>query len=193
MINLSLRSHPIRKLLTREHLFPLLGYCAAILGFAVIGWLALSNLAGDYAGYMSARDSLDRLEGRKPAGDAAGLLSGMTGSPFLEAPTIEVAGAALQQRLVSAVKSVGGIVLSTQIDLLGSEARPGYVILSASCEIDQNSLQPLLYDLESGMPFLFIDQLVVQVPQADRGSAAGPEGPRMRVQINVSGQWQVSK
>ena len=33
-------------------------------------------------------------------------------------------------------------------------------------EIDQSNLQQLLYELETGMPFLFIDQLVVQMPQS---------------------------
>jgi general secretion pathway protein M len=193
MINFSLRDHPVQKLLTRQHALPLLGYAAAILGFTVIAWSAIAGLAGDYADYTSSRDMLDRLEGRKPSAGQAALFSGKEGSPFLEGQTVELAGAALQQRLVSAVETAGGTVLSTQIDLQSSEAKPGYVSLSATCEIDQGSLQPLLYDLESGMPFLFVDQLVVQAPQADRGKSDGAEATRMRVQIDVSGQWQVSK
>jgi len=50
-----------------------------------------------------------------------------------------------------------------------------------SCELEQNKLQQLLYDIEAGMPFLFIDQLVAQGP--------APENPRMRVVIEVSGVW----
>jgi hypothetical protein len=42
------------------------------------------------------------------------------------------------------------------------------------------------------MPFLFIDQLVVQLPQGG-GIGVATETARMRVQIDVSGQWQVSK
>jgi general secretion pathway protein M len=52
-----------------------------------------------------------------------------------------------------------------------------------SCEIEQGSLQQLLYDLEAVMPFLFIDQLVVQAP------VIGVEQSRMRVLLSVSGQW----
>jgi general secretion pathway protein M len=183
------------KLLTRQHVLPLLGYAALVLALTVIAWLSIASLAGDYADYLAAADMLDQLEGRKASAEAPWLSSGKPGSPFLEGPTVEVAGAALQKRLVSAVESAGGSVLSSQIDLQGSESKPGYVSLSAACEIDQSSLQALLYELESGMPFLFIDQLVVQVPQADRGmiAAASSEPARMRVQIDVSGQWQVSK
>jgi general secretion pathway protein M len=193
MINSLPHTHPILKLLTQANAVPCVGYAALVITLIVIAWLAIANLAGDYGDYRSAVDLLDQLEGRKPFAEASGLSSGMPGSPFLEGPTVEVAGAALQQRVVSAVKNVGGNVLSSQVDLLGSETKQGYVSLSASCEVEQSALQQLLYDLESGMPFLFIDQLVVQVPQAERGIGAGPETARMRIQIDVSGQWQVTK
>jgi general secretion pathway protein M len=188
-----LRTHPIQKLFTRAHALPLLGYAALIIGLAVIAWLALASLAGDYADYAAAADLLDRLEGRKPATGPSGLASGMSGSPFLEGPTVEVAGAALQQRVVAAVREAGGNVQSSQVDLEGPQAKQGYVSLSANCEVGQGALQQLLYDLESGMPFLFIDQLVVQMPQSDGGARVETEGARMRVQIDVSGQWQVTK
>ena len=193
MISPMLRTHPIQKLFTRAHALPLLGYAALIMGLAVITWLALASLAGDYADYTAAADLLDRLEGRKPATGPSGLASGMSGSPFLEGRTVEVAGAALQQRVVAAVRDAGGNVQSSQVDLQGSQAKQGYVSLSANCEVGQGALQQLLYDLESGMPFLFIDQLVVQMPQSGGGAGVETEAARMRVQIDVSGQWQVTK
>jgi general secretion pathway protein M len=193
MISPMLRTHPIRKMLTRSHAVPLLGYAALIMGLAVIAWLALTSLAGDYADYAAAADLLDRLEGRKPSSEASGLASGPAGSPFLEGRTVTVAGAALQQRVVAAVRDAGGNVLSSQVDLQGSQARQGYVSLSTNCEVGQGALQKLLYDLESGMPFLFIDQLVVQMPQTGGGAGVVTEAARMRVQIDVSGQWQLTK
>ncbi|MGH6934970.1 MAG: hypothetical protein ACRED2_02110, partial [Methylocella sp.] len=60
-----LRTHPIQKLFTRAQAAPLLGYAALIMGLAIITWLALASLAGDYADYTAAADLLDRLEGRK--------------------------------------------------------------------------------------------------------------------------------
>ena len=188
-----LRTHPIQKLFTRAHALPLLGYAALIIGLAVIAWLALASLAGDYADYAAAADLLDRLEGRKPSTEASGLASRPAGSPFLDGRTVTVAGAALQQRVVAAVRDAGGNVQSSQVDLQGSQAKQGYVSLSANCEVGQGALQQLLYDLESGMPFLFIDQLVVQMPQSSGGSGVDTEAARMRVQIDVSGQWQVTK
>ncbi len=189
MLNLNL----IRKYFTRERLLPMLGFAAVTIGLAVITWLALAGLASDYSDYVAAADLLDRLEGRKPSTESSGHASGMPGSPFLEGATVNIAGAALQQRVVAAVRAAGGNVLSSQIDLQGSEAKQGYVSLSASCEIAENALQLLIYDLESGMPFLFIDQLVVQVPQTNVGVGVDTGPVRMRLQIDVSGQWQARK
>jgi general secretion pathway protein M len=47
-------------------------------------------------------------------------------------------------------------------------------------------IQPLLYKFEAGMPFLFVDQMVVQAPPGL--SEAGKLG----VPLSVSGQWQAA-
>jgi hypothetical protein len=79
---------------------------------------------------------------------AAKLLSG---TPFLEGPTVTVAGVTLLQRVASAVGNVGGTIQSSQVDVLGTQARDGLVGLVVSCEMEQSALQKLLYDLEAGM------------------------------------------
>lgn len=187
-----IRAQPISKLFAQSHASAALGYVAIVLGCGVVAWLALASFADDYADFSAASSRLDEIEGRKSSADnSGGSSSGQaaSGSPFLEGPTITVAGADLQQRVVAAVQKVGGAVLSSQVDLQGAQSTKGFVSLTATCEIEQAVLQQLLYDLEAGMPFLFIDQLVVQAPQ----SSGGAEGARMRVQIDVSGQWQVAK
>ncbi len=99
-----------------------------------------------------------------------------------------VAGAALLQRVAAAIADVRGTLQSSQVDVVGTEASNGFVGLLVSCEMEQSSLQKLLYDLEAGMPFLFVDQLDVQVPQA---TAASDDGTgRVRVLLGVFGQWR---
>jgi general secretion pathway protein M len=73
----------------------------------------------------------------------------------------------------------------------GAQAKDGFVGLLVSCEMEQPALQKLLYDLEAGMPFLFIDQLDVQVPQTTAASEGGVG--KIRVVLGVSGQWQGNK
>ena len=136
---------------------------------------------------------LAQLEGRRPSSPTAqgGAPAGAvpTGSPFLEGDTVTVAGAALLQRVAGAVTRVGGNVLSSQVDVKGPQSTDGFVSLIASCEIEQSALQQLLYDLESGMPFLFVEQLVGQTTQA----ALAADAASMRVLLVVSGQWQGEK
>ena len=154
-------------------------------------WTAVSDLLERQRTVDAAADMLARLEGRKPRSQADGG-GGATGpvpagSPFLEGQTVTVAGAALLQRVATAVTQAGGNVLSSQVELQGSQSKDGFVSLIASCEIDQASLQPLLYDLEAGMPFLFVDQLVAQAP------VSASEGGRTRVLLAVSGLWPGAK
>jgi general secretion pathway protein M len=188
-----LRAKSLQRVVSKEQILPLIGFAAVITGLFIISWLALAGLASDYADYAAAADTLDRLEGRKPSTEVSSHASGMRGSPFLEGATANVAGAALQERVAAAVQAAGGNVLSSQVDLQGSEARQGYVSLSASCELSEEALQQLIYDLESGMPFLFVDQLVVQAPQTHAGEGKGTAGEQMRLQIDISGQWQARK
>mgnify|MGYP000928129371 CR=1 FL=1 len=67
----------------------------------------------------------------------------------------------------------------------------GLVGLVVSCEMEQPALQKVLYDLEAGMPFLFVDQLDVQVPQATATNEGG--AGKIRVVLGVTGQWQGPK
>lgn len=136
-----------------------------------------------------ATDILNRMEARASirAGAVASDVSVPAGSPFLEGPSASVAGAALLQRVIGATRRAKGNVLSSQVDLQGPQSKAGFIAATSSFEIEPGSLQLLLYDLEAGMPFLFINQLVVQAP-----TAAG-EGGKLRVLLAVSGQWQGAK
>jgi general secretion pathway protein M len=182
--------HPIDAYLARFPIAALIAYVAAVAAFVFAIWVAIADVADRRQAVAAAAEMLARIEGRAPAaradgGAAVGPIP--TGSPFLEGQTVTVAGAALLQRVAAAVTSVGGSVLSSQVELQGTQAKDGYVSLIASCELDHASLQALLYDLEAGMPFLFIDQLVAQAP------VASSEGGRTRVLLAVSGLWPGAK
>ncbi len=183
-------AHPIDRHLARYPLGAAFAYVALVALLVAITWAALADIAARRSAVEGAADMLARLEGRPlyPYADAnvpAG--AAPAGSPFLDGQTVTVAGAALLQRVAGAVTRVGGNVLSSQVELQGTQAKDGYVSLIASCEIEQAALQQLLYDVEAGMPFLFIDQLVAQAP------AAAGEGGRMRVLLSVSGLWPGAK
>jgi general secretion pathway protein M len=137
----------------------------------------------------SAAEILERIEVRDPARAPAARtdVSVPVGSPFLEGSSASVAGAALLQRVAAATRRMNGNIRSSQVDLLGPQSKAGFIRATSSFEIDPERLQPLLYDLEAGMPFLFVDELVVQAP------STSTQGGKLRVLLGVSGQRQSPK
>jgi len=181
----------IARTLTRSPLIAVALYVAVLGGLLATAGIAVSGIVDHQRALAQTSDLLDQLRGRKARGAASSLAAEHPGTPFLEGPTVTVAGATLLQRVAAAVSNVGGTIQSSQVDVLGTQAKDGSVGLVVSCEMEQPSLQKVLYDLEAGMPFLFVDQLDVQVPQttAVNGSGSG----RIRVVLGVSGQWQGNK
>jgi len=169
---------PIAALLYAAVLVVLLG----MIGSTIAAVLAQREQVGSATTLLTQIDARKNPSARRGANEAAV----PSGSPFLEGATVTVAGAGLAQRVVGAVTKVGGSVLSTQVELQGSESKAGFISVAASCEVDQPGLQQLIYDLEAGLPLLFVDQLVVQAPPAVASTGEG----RLRVLLTVSGQWQ---
>jgi general secretion pathway protein M len=182
----------IARTLTRSPLMAVVLYVAVIGGLIATAGAAVSNILDHQRALAQTSDLLDQLQGRRPRGAGTSPLAAEhPGTPFLEGPTVTVAGATLLQRVAVAVGNVGGTIQSSQVDILGTQAKDGFVGLLVSCEMEQPALQKLLYDLEAGMPFLFVDQLDVQVPQTTAGSETGVG--KIRVVLGVSGQWQGNK
>jgi general secretion pathway protein M len=179
----------LRKLLATRSLAIALYLGATILLAFVIG-SSLTDILSKRADVAASAAMLEQLEGRRPAAVRA-QTDGVapSGSPFLEGATVTVAGAALLQRVTAAVTKLGGSVLSSQVELQGTQSKAGFLTIIASCDIDQPGLQQLLYNLEAGMPFLFVDQLVVQTSTSLAASGDG----RLRILLAVSGQWRGSK
>jgi general secretion pathway protein M len=167
-------------------------YLAVTGGLLLMAGLSIGDVIAHRQALAQTSDLLDQLRGRKTgAGNAASASAEHPGTPFLEGPTVTVAGANLLQRVAAAVGNVGGSVQSSQVDVSSAQVKDGFVGLVVSCELEQPALQKVLYDLEAGMPFLFVDQLDVQVPQTTALNEAGTG--RVRVILGVSGQWQAGK
>jgi general secretion pathway protein M len=128
---------------------------------------------------------LDRMKARSLAMPAQGA-EPVERSLFLTGPTITVAGAALEQRIKEVAEKSGGAVTSSQVDVDGPDAKDGFLRLTASIETDQPGVQSILYDLEAGAPYLFVEKLSIQSPE-DFGE---PETGRFRMTVSVLGQWR---
>lgn len=180
----------LRKTFTTSPLVAAIAYAGLVFVLLFTVVTSIADIFSQWADVSSAAAMLAQL-GRKTAA-APGTATDVTapsGSPFLEGATVTIAGAALIQRVEGSVTKFGGNVLSTQVDLNGTQSKAGFLGILVSCEIEQSGLQQLLYDLEAGMPFLFIDQLSVQAPSTLSSSSGG----KLRVLLAVSGQWQEAK
>lgn len=181
-------NNPIAGYLARFPFVAAVCFVALIIGFLATAWSYTSDFLERRQTLAATSDILSHLEGRHSPANANGTAV-LTGSPVLEGPTVTVAGATLLQRVGAAVTRFGGNILSSQVDLQGAQSKNGFVKVSIDCELDQPSLQQLLYDLEAGMPFLFVDQLVAQAPEGGMDALR----TKMHVSILVSGQWQGAK
>jgi general secretion pathway protein M len=181
----------LRKTFTTSPWLAAAAYAGIVFALLFLAITSIADTFGRREEVASSAAMLEQLEGRRPAaarGQAADA-SMPSGSAFLEGATVTIAGAALIQRVAGSVTKFGGNVLSTQVELKGTQSKAGFLSILASCEIDQVGLQQLIYDLEAGMPFLFIDQLVVQAPSTLSSSGSG----KLRILLAVSGQWQGAK
>lgn len=182
---------PILQQLTQSRLVALVAYPALLFLSVAVIWMSLADLTDRRQALNETAALLDQMKARAGVGARNANSGQPQGSPFLEGPTVTVAGAALLQRVASAITAAGGAIQSSQVNLQGERPKDGFISLLVSGEVAQEQLQKLLYDLEAGMPFLFIDQLDVQMPQAAAATTTtAPSSAKLRVMLGVSGRWQ---
>jgi general secretion pathway protein M len=167
-------------------------YAGVVMVFGITAWTTVAEILQRRDAVAATATVLSQLEGRSPAaprsrGKEPEAVN--TGSPLLDGATVTVGGANLLQRVAGSITRFGGNILYTQVDVDGPQAKDGFVSVTVNCELEQPALQQLLYDLEAGMPFLFVDQLVAQAPATPAATAQA----KLRLVISVSGQWQGAK
>ncbi len=97
--------------------------------------LSVAEILSHRQALAQTSDLLDQFRGRKGAAKTtASAMAEHPGTPFLEGPTVTVAGANLLQRVAAAVNDVGGLVQSSQVDVSGAQSKDGFVGLVVSCE-----------------------------------------------------------
>jgi general secretion pathway protein M len=184
-----MRSLTSRLAIGRRQILAVVAYGGIVIGLFAIALLLVADLRDRLAEVAAAQMRLDQLSGRSPpSSESMASNASVSGSPFLEGQTVTIAGAALQQRVETAVEKAGGALISSQVELDGPDAKNGFVGLTASVEVDQAAVQAILYDVEAGMPYLFVDKVSIQSPEV----FGEPESGRMRMTIGVAGQWRSS-
>lgn len=173
----------VDSILTRFPTIAITSYLALVVLFTFVTGDGIIQLLQRREAVAQSAEILEKMgtKGRIQHPAARPDVSIPAGSPFLEGASSSVAGATLLHRVTAATKRVNGNTLSSQVDLQGTRAKAGFISATFSVEIEPAALQPLLYDLEAGMPFLFIDELSVQAP------SSGTD-PKLRIILGVSAQ-----
>jgi general secretion pathway protein M len=137
------------------------------------------------------RDALSHLEVRARSAPGAQAKKTPTAAPaaaFLDAPTAGLAAAQLQAYLSQVTAGQQANLISCGIEPVRREDPPDSIRVAATLDVAQNSLQGLLYQLESRTPYVFVDSLTVQ-PASTVGQRAA-ENPTLRLTLSLRALWR---
>ena len=176
-------THPIASYLVRYRNVSAACYLAFLFMASLIVILSITDVIDRYRTRSASAAMLAQLEQHASLQSANMGNSAPAGSPFLEGQTTTLATAALVQRVTEAVARSKGNIISSEAE--PADEATGRVKIIVTCEIEERALPQLLYEIEAGVPYLFIDRMVTQAPT----TAAG----RLHAVLGISGLWSGKK
>jgi general secretion pathway protein M len=112
---------------------------------------------------------------------------GATGAGYLDGRNETLVAAALQERLKGAVVQTGGRLTSTQVLASTEKGQTRRVVVRGQMQMSIAALQRVLYTLESGSPYLFIDNLDVRPILGSRAPGTADSDALLDVHFDVYG------
>jgi general secretion pathway protein M len=106
---------------------------------------------------------------------------------YLDGQNETVTAAILQDRLKSLVQSHGGMLKSTQVMAGKDDGEAKRVTVRGEMIATVATLQRVIYDLEAGLPILFIDNLDVRTIVRSRGAADPDQDTQIEIHFDVYG------
>ena len=179
--------------LDREQLLST-GALAALLLICAIAMTVSFQMRSDAVQNLAERgELLSRLEARAKASNDARARSGAVApaAAFLDAPTQGLAGAQLQAHLEQMAAVHHAVLISSSIEPAKREDPPDSIRLQVTLDVNLQALQTLLYQLESGTPYVFVESLAVQVSGATSQRVA--EDPLLRTSFGLRAVWRRGK
>ncbi len=175
--------------LDREQILSVGALAALLLICTVMTGLSLqmrSNAAQELA---ERHELVSRLEARaKARSDARARPGSAPAAAFLAAPTEGLAVAQLQAHLAQMADIHRSVLVSSGIEPAKREDPPDSIRLQATLEMSLQALQAFLYQVESGTPYVFVEQLAVQL--AGTASQRIVEDPLLRVTLGLRANWR---
>jgi hypothetical protein len=162
----------------------LLVVCASVVGFSL-----QVRLDAVHA-FATQSELLARLEAHSRARKEAGLSSGgiAPATAFLPASAKGLASARLQAYLQRIADAHHAVLNSSGIEPSGQDDQSDSIRIQATLDTSLLSLQALLYQLESGTPYVFVQSLNVELHDAN--SQRRIEDPLLRVTLELRAIWR---
>jgi general secretion pathway protein M len=132
------------------------------------------------------RELLSRLETRMRA-DAGRSNVAAPPAAFLDAPTQGIASAKLQAYLAQLAELQHAGLMSSGGEAAKRDEAPDTIRLQATLEMNLKALRAMLYQLECGTPYVFVDALTVQ-PASSAGRVI--EDPQLRATLSLRAFWR---
>ena len=164
-----------------------------VIGVLAVGWSVLSRSEAAQE-LNDNRDTLARFEARRAAGADGNRLGPALAPPaaFVGASTQGLAGAQLQAYFATVVGDQHATLISSGAEPTGREDAPDVIRVQATLDISIRALQAMLYQLEAGTPYVFVDALTVAAttsagPRVNQGAS---QDPILRVTLRLRALWR---
>lgn len=175
--------------LDREQILSVGALAALLLVCTVMTGLSLQMRSNAAQDLVERHELVSRLEARaKARSDARGRPGSAPAAAFLDAPTQGLAVATLQAHLAQMANIHHSVLVSSGVEPAKREDPPDSIRLQATLEMSLQALQAFLYQLESGTPYVFVEQLAVQL--AGTASQRVVEDPLLRVTLGLRANWR---
>jgi len=175
------------------------GLALAIL-FLAIGGTYLLVVDPLISEYQLERDAVDQLRGALERYRAAGLqlpsreatLKSLQGADpgregFLQGGNDNLIAGNIQTRIKSVAEAAHGELKSTQILPATDEGKLHRIAIRAQLTVTLDAAQKVFYGIESGTPYLFIDNLSMNARTGLRMRAEQDQNPLIDMQFDVIG------
>lgn len=171
---------------SRGQMYSALGLLALIVASLGIGVLYAASELQTTQLELSTRESELELLQRRNVVRQTNATDTLVADPFLQGATLALAANTLQQRIVRLVDDTGGKLSAIGVEPPSDEPETrARVVVQATADMTVDALQTLLFRLESGAPFIFVESLAVQRIENDSATEADPQ--YLHVDLRVSG------
>jgi len=165
------------------------GLALALILWVAVYLVATHDLQAEFEIKTRTLDVLRRQTLPKLPGNASAVQPDARAA-VISAPTETVAASELHKAILVSLERAGGAVHSIQAEATTDVIGDGLRRLNAQLTFDGSidALQKVLFDLETAVPYIFVDSLLVQPAATATSGTQG--GETLRVTLVTSSYWK---